>query len=95
MTTTAKNKEKIRELSEAAEEIHSLRGAALLCLFLMLHIQAGRDLEEAAEDRKDSGKLWEVEAFNGISAVEYMKKRLHQEALPAPTEHNRQTHNRR
>ena len=38
MTTTAKNKEKIRELSEAAEEIHSLRGAALLCLFLMLYI---------------------------------------------------------
>ena len=82
-----KNKEKIRELSEAAEEIHSLRGAALLCLFLMLHIQAGRDLEEAAEDRKDSGKLWEVgKQFNGISAVEYMKKRLHQEALPASRE---------
>lgn len=85
-TFVEKNKEKIRELSETVEEIHSLRGAALLCLFLMLHIQAGRDLEEAAEDRKDSGKLWEVEAFNGISAVEYMKKRLHQEALPASRE---------
>ncbi|MEI3198886.1 MAG: hypothetical protein V8S12_00235 [Lachnospiraceae bacterium] len=63
----------------------SARGGAALFIFDAAY--SGRTGSgRGSRRRKDSGKLWEVEAFNGISAVEYMKKRLHQEALPASRE---------
>lgn len=75
-----RNREKIHALWDEENSRFSDRSMGLLCLFLLLHIQAGRDIEEVPEDREREG-YWEIPELNRQTAAEFMRERLRREAL--------------
>ncbi|MDO5422382.1 MAG: hypothetical protein Q4F41_01485 [Eubacteriales bacterium] len=75
-----KNQQAIRELIQSGGRPFSPRATALLCLFLLLHIQAGREIGEPEADRLSSGN-WDLEELNHFTAIEFMKRRLLRENL--------------